>query len=1399
MKKRFSFLDPGDAELFDQPNRRLPRRVVESLKTPGDRAKKPEFPLSDVVRDQVAGLGRRVQLNWLESMCVAVSEGDGMSWSAEVVARLFEERFPNYHLIRVSSRLPASSLPAVTQLVPRRQFLKLVARRRLTSSFLGLAPWQRAALIAAILGAALVIRIVELAAKPYEHLAGHMQTLLASPAFLGLSSAAVVLAFVSERVLTHQLTRESADGIGKVREEIERRADSSAFGDLIEDLVAAMQQGPRPRGVVIDDFGGLDLTTRQAVLRYFAADKDLAPGANYWVLFEGEDGERFSPHTYHAREVSGFRQARLFRQLLLSPEERTQLAAAVDLPERADLSTVKAICSLRPEQLDFCHDFLLDYLASHPRREGHYSDVDLLFLLALAAEFGSRPYELKDLLGKLSGDTKGLRGRVLATFLPGTALGRDEFRTRLGGVQADLSRLLIADAAAGVTRYAVRPETKLTLEQHAAEFGLQPRGLGHLFWAILWFDKVQFMPVEAFWVRTIALHLRGADLSGLEPGELYASAEERIFLALLFTIDGALKTCVFEPIIDLLDRAVTLSSSTSLRRLRDQRRKMRRLCWQAYSVLADEAILAMLLRVDLPGERVERREPDERELRLQTLFVRSLVLPPPLRSHAEVSFLASLHDVDDLDPIRVYSGARSALLTLATLRAAGGEWLMPRWSQADCEGYLSQLLPRYTERLRAKKREERGPTDLIALSVGLDSLVTLLLRQAEVSPETLWLSLLAAVAEEASSAGGAEEPLDASVEEPSAAVEEDRSSSWEPLTGSAEDPAAAASEGPSVPAVSCFAILLDAAEDAVLLAGEHIAPAGLGAATDFVMTGLARELAVVAVSAVVSGLVVLRQFEPRAEAPAAWRRRAQEVVELARSVVEQLPTAATFDELTAATGPFIAVLDRALELSAFVWRRFELRSLAGLMQSRRLLFKRHSHGLRSHDAERFSPLLDALSDTLARDDFLGVYSHLIVSDLFADAAQLHAHYCLAAARTVLEGFYHQGLKRDFSFLAVAVAHHLDFDLAPFLTFLIQDEGGTPRLRSVLDQVEDSRFESVLMGLLNAAKKSDVGAAVRSVVRAAVEDPRRSPATVEIVAALLDLEALKERIGDGEIVDVDGIVEQWRPRCASWPYALMLTMLIGTDRVTDLIVDESLEVLERNSSPPSNSSYLFLASKLTNLLRSKHAELSAAKLPASYLKAAIGQWEKHLRADENLEIYRTLYQIDVRGRRLYEGKVYEWTEIQLQADEVARLAKLRNENQYFALFRYYFAFLRGWGLPIDSAPEVLAQRLRGSEEQRRELMEQWHQEGSRVPPPLIGSQKAMISANFLVLGEYLFGQTGGQDGAAQDDRQRFNDAAAGAIQRMLQLSASLDLPRSISELLRLHSQRFLSYSSLDDDS
>jgi hypothetical protein len=714
MDTPLSFLTISERAEFDKPGRFIPRHVAELPKDEYIQRSPEAKGCISVLVEQIQKVSNR-DGKWSGFLCVEVNADDGMSWSAEGARTRLGRDYGGFHLWCLSDKLSsAESLPPIADFIGKYRFIRLARKHGLTKSFAILSPWAKALifLFSIILGAVIAIH-----ASYFQLIVGNTgwnleAEVVVNAMALGLLGS--LLQYLFAKLTTGPDSGQLID-FARGLEERERK-DSIPYGNFLESLAESLQSTHFPRFVVVDNYQRLDSITKRVLFRYFEQHLASSKGSEFWIVFDTPHGDSFANKVISNTTACGYYDTRIFTQLLLNSAEKSDLVRRIGRPPMSvDYTTIKSVCHEGGAGEQRVRELLREYRVNHPPDMKVYDVVDFLFLISLTA---SDVYlNERSLLEHLS--KRDLRrSKVLKEFLRGTHLTKHELHTRLIEMKNKFPSLLVTESS-GLQAVKLFAEVAKVLSENSDKWGLADSAMGHLFWALYWYDKQQNQPVGGEWVRKISHHLLGADLEKVsdEQGDIHI----QLFEAYLFAIEGSLKTCWLGKTRLLVENAAQMLDAPELQQDAERlRNRLMSLCWEAYSVLGDEDLLGVLVQLRETAPVAPGASGGDGFL-LEDVFLQLVPMEPSARAAISPNLLFRTGVKKSIaDSASDYAKARSAwFVLLVSPWLHNLDMLNLAKSLHTTHASLPDIMNRSIERVAKGNEEGILVTDILTISLSL--------------------------------------------------------------------------------------------------------------------------------------------------------------------------------------------------------------------------------------------------------------------------------------------------------------------------------------------------------------------------------------------------------------------------------------------------------------------------------------------------------------------------------------------------------------------------------------------------------------------------------------------------------------------------------------------------------
>jgi hypothetical protein len=622
-----------------------------------------------------------------------------MTWSAAAADSVIRERtsIPR-HLLVPDRRV--DGFPQIVELISKRRLITLAQDAKVVKPLS--AHRRLSILIAAVL--LLALGAVTALLKAFT------ATLEGVSPLIPVAGAALAALLFLSREVSIPLTGSRREAEKKeLLEALDKAAaeHSQQWNSLVETLSAEVARTKRDRAVIVDDFDRLDPVSRETLRHYLTHPSRSLTSHEVWIVFEDAGVASLSKEVTLSRG-RGPRlrpvQMKVLTQATLDESAKTRLAAEVGRPERAFYRSVKWITGEDADAAEAYAKLLDGQYSEQDFDVRAYGPLEIAYLLSVQQRTGAWGFRERDLVSDLSSKTATAHSEVLRLLLPNASFNRSEVRDAIFHLTTDLKQILNADCLASGEIELVTEAAEVLIERRS-RYKLPANEVVHLFWALYWYSKLRGAAnVDAYRLRKLARHLVLAAAPGALEVKVSAEVETRFREALTWTARALLAASMPEYLLQLLRRAESETEAL------EERARLRSVCWQAYTVLGEEDLLAIILSLhpDAVGAPPPATDPE-------SLFIESLrftdVAPAPAPRGELLGRLLTLDR-----EIMSYAQVRGLWLALTLDPVIGREW--SRFGEVSL-GAASLAETLVWQGLEALKDISRPRTSVTAMTVSL--------------------------------------------------------------------------------------------------------------------------------------------------------------------------------------------------------------------------------------------------------------------------------------------------------------------------------------------------------------------------------------------------------------------------------------------------------------------------------------------------------------------------------------------------------------------------------------------------------------------------------------------------------------------------------------------------------
>lgn len=1147
---------------------------------------------------------------------------------------------------------------------------------------------------------------------------------------------------------TFLTTRNLSNSREKFIRDLPDKKGTKVYSDFIEKIAECLTGINFPRLILIDNFEGLDSTTQKALIRYSIKHCDNAIGSEFWVVFEGTEGERLRNYIIETPEIFSNSKFELFGQKYLTDVEKKDLVKIVGRPDNAiEFSAVKWICRETTSIQNRFYALFKEYREIQPYQKRTYDAFDIVYWLALTVPEGTC-FFTKQFLLHIFSEKSGLKAKILEAFFRGTNLKRSEIDSGLTLIKKDMPWIFDIETKEDAKEIRIKMESANTLLKHAKEFKLPDSSLGHIFWALQWYDGSKNQ-INTFWIKKITYHLLYSDVLAIEEKKLRENVLKELIEAHLYILNASLKTCLFEKLILLLQKTSNYIQDLENESDFSCRKRFLKICWEAFSILGHEDILGIILEIwEISSEKNKKLQ----VLNLGELdgfFLETMQITELKRKKIDAGFrFWNSSTSKEGDSILNYSRVQSIWLIQNLVSFLDGN-PNSQFFQIYREAVISldKLTNDICKNVQEKLEESVKILDLMALS------------------QAIWCHAL-------------------NVCLVCKNDDEDKKTLVE-LYG--KFVAIKKTEG-----------LIDLAETLVVMAGEIWREDSenfkSGKPKDFLVNGLARELCAISLASILVSLKCISEIIDLKIFVQLLQKVQSIFQEIERLLDYPFPSIRKLEDVISEST--FQKVDDLMKLCQFTWHTFSLFRLRDFVNIRRMhctvLFKR----LTPYNFKEFKPLLDSVGSPAQERGISGLLANIVIANCVKCSGELVAHYLCQTGGIVLEGEFGNRMKQDMAILVIKNGSS-NVNLQKFLNHLLENfTESESKFFNFIKQVPEEDILGTILKFINACKNINDKNTSKKFWRQ-IElfiGTLDSISIKEELNMLFEIECIREGLSEGRTIEFFKFKDKWQSKKDSWLYpSLLCDLLISGYKDPDL-KNESLLLLNRDPKSDLFNTYFHLALKLAE--NTKVEQSDDIRVYLEYLKKGITKWQAQNSAEINYNVYKVLYLKDLKDSEKqvkYLWELEKWGHIKLQRDHLERIPQLAKRGRFFLIFQDYCDSMEIYGLPFDLEEKDL---YKTHTETQNPIMT-WKLNDGRIPEPIaIFEGCYVVSRKYVSLGRFLYSPPIDQDQNYSEIRTAFDLVAQENLSNLVNLIANLpNLPRSFKDLLlSYHQSRFQTFLS-----
>ncbi|MBL7798214.1 MAG: hypothetical protein JNJ90_17100 [Saprospiraceae bacterium] len=1306
----------------DEEQKRFEKQYFPRMVVPADRAAEP-WRLERIYN--IIKKGSLTQR--FECYCIQVEEDDGASWAAEKVNQnlLAELKDPKGLRFQINTLVASrpGGFPVISDIIGRDRFVHLARKSKLTKRFHIFSAYTQPLMV-------LLPMLI----------AGFAVTFLntGTATGVGLFLTAVGIGFIIKKQVTASVLAVASRSCNELVEYLDKAASTpktdANYRAFILELVRAMGKKTLPRFVIIDKWAKIDRTSQIVIEQYFSSyylgDEMTKPSPvpEFWIVFEDMLGDQLSQWRWetHNWEETAFRNIQSFKIQLLTSEEKHKLGEKLNLPpQQLKHKVIKRIC--HDDQLAVSFEKKIrTYRREHSKSKNAEMDaVDFLYLLSLThnpVNISFTQAEVETIFVK-----DRLRASILKFCLQTQHLPSDSKPFNLSQVPYWEDTVVDASVETSAKAWKLRPEVCEAVGRLEHELDLPDRRYGHLFWAAYWKDRLAGHPYQSAWFRKLSYHLKESEspkLQRYEPIGLQDDSRDnilqRVYEDYLFTIEGCLRTCVFDHIQILLEDVFEI-----LLELKGKDsgylNKLNRLLirtWEVYAILLDDSLLYTVQSINKEIYEIGGQSPKQSTESdvLETFFYDTLPLPMQERVNAKDYLYclppqrAEMHE-NILDYMRV----RSAWLVLLSERVFRVlPMLKLPQATAFAVDYLEGTFPKLHGRLE-KNAAQGGRLNLMDLMTVSNAVwcFGLHMRDSWLLSKTMRERI-----------GNDQNQLGRFLYNKENIIERS-----DYFLSNIE---------------KTLQLVLD------LRSSRFDKPVYLE--NEFFFNVILSEIT----SNALGALTLAYHNMPYlfSEPDSKTVERANNLVDLVAQVFDyqKLPNITSVNEF--GMDDWVGSVDEFMELTGLIWKRLGLEQLYQFMNIRRVQLNTvcYSASLR----QRFEALTKT-ANLIQGHPTVDFFANLAKANFRADSREMQSLFVQTATKVAIDNRFSEDIVRDFCVAVSLHFHDTEHNIDDLIALaLTAPKKGMSSIAAALAAIDESDLTSFYLNLHHVSKqlkRDDLVGDIQTMLASTAENIRDVAVKYEIQLLNRYFDLQKTTRSEDKKLDSDKILMDWEgfENGIWYPAVLSLCLMKGT--FTDKLKNACNAVFKSEIHDNGANTYIMLAFQYTRKLMDLGDD-EIIQYPMRYLEQA-ERFTNINSADINKEIFVLLSRSEFTTsakRAGFSQRAQYWTETIIERDSLRFQGFLRTSN-YFHIFNDIFEKMAGYGLPVKgnrndgNLPSLV----------------------DSIPPPiLLAGTERSISADFLKLGMRLFQEDALHDSTLDQQRMETNNLAKDYLNPLLDL-------------------------------
>ena len=1403
-KKDFPFIPKEEKSFFKNFKKPINRRVLSDNKYIAD-------SLVEYLPKRINNKSGKK----LYGFIVEMNEGDGMSWLAEHLNQKIKNSSSSlkYERYCLTSGQGGNPLPNIIDLIGEKRFLKILSELKIIDGISTL-PFKINWITIFVLGVPTFF-IGNLFSDGEATILYRIIT-----AFIG--SLMMVFTIWAEKKATGQVNR----GAGKLSLDIVEKLEylsEKQFAILSEKIASTLNHRSLfPRVLIIDNFTLLDSISKSVLLTFLEKESRKLERKDVWIVFDYSIGDNFRKRidnhigdvdfpefdNYQIDYISEFEKKELIRKNNF-PSERIRFQSIKYICRKGGIDAIKRILNMLEREVQY---YELNDLHKYP----HRNYIRFLQLLSQTSYPYSLSFREKFLRKWMSG--KKERNLILMKFFGAEErLVDGDIKFLIGQFKNRIPEGIISADIKGVFEFKIKEEVKDFFVQLNRDFpfrnlnsqanvdkviqSLGNEGLGHLFWAIFWYDylggnvlQTTKRPIEGGWIAKLSFHLFHLNFGGIQTSDrdIFLPRISRVYE---YTLNGCIRTCSFTTLtsylgsegngrtritfLGLVEKYYNVLDEIEFKQSDGFFIRFYNLLWKAYILTSNPQIIELLNKFYF--QFIQERylfnlESEEKYFQISNiqLYLESLPIDEEFRSFAIEDSLRSVPKFN-LEGIRTWNSTQ-------------GEWmrsiiLSQENSFSDLKKIQLQILPGnidnfqpYGDNLDIEGIFKSSDTSLHIANISF----------------AIWSEFTKMSFDESLFLGFSRS-------------HETQKNIYSKLKVN-------------------YSSITNLVHKIVCYYYESIQQENYLKGHDFLVDAVIREFSISSIFILYCLMESLKKFpktiikEFKDEDEVILTEKVKEIIYLSNKcgLISEIPF---WNRRVNNSQKTVNLIFDNFFMAIYIHNRFGIKSLEKLTRAKRyqayIFWEKRKYLINKIDNNiDLTTNKEVINFTENLENEPSIINQLVAIPTYYSSFELVGNQWLNSINTVSGNKYGATLKSILSLPLLTRYHALPFLLEEPTSNLFNrnDLDKKTFVSEIFSFFDPKNYDSYYLALDNIISKIGSNEKLKNKIISLMEDKilymemmiEKNKFDQDLIysfknsKAIFDVRNLTEEFAENRIQSVSKLFEEWQDRKELWLYPVVSKYVLHTafrlgelEKLKSFYLPDAISLLDRDPREDQFNTYFNLAKSVLSFFW-EFLNPQQIEIVYNYLEKSVNKWENLSSTEENFLLFDLLlrYTTDTESVSKYKIKQEYWgakkTEIFLSSKSL-RIASSDLPNKWFVLFKQFCFEFERFELPRNINPSLM-EAMKGDKIERKKYFLEKLQLKNPIPAPIIGGR---LNYEFLAFGDLLFkGELGDEDDFSFL-KEEFNSKAKIYFPELVgMIGNSTKIPPSIRLTLEKYSSRLV---------